>query len=111
MADQRPVLTSAWVVIALTALGYELEVITMVVLGGVSTLGGKGRMAGPLLAIFIIGFLNYGLGLQHPGADAADHRRPAADRLGARSTYAFAADSIARCSPPAPGKNTSAERS
>jgi rhamnose transport system permease protein len=45
------------------AQGYELEVITMVVLGGVSTLGGKGRLAGPLLAIFIIGFLNYGLGL------------------------------------------------
>ncbi len=45
------------------ALGYELEVITMVVLGGVSTVGGKGRMAGPLLAVFIIGFLNYGLGL------------------------------------------------
>ena len=45
------------------ALGYELEVITMVVLGGVSTSGGKGSMAGPLLAVFIIGFLNYGLGL------------------------------------------------
>jgi rhamnose transport system permease protein len=45
------------------AVGYELEVITMVVLGGVSTVGGKGRLAGPLLAVFIIGFLNYGLGL------------------------------------------------
>jgi rhamnose transport system permease protein len=45
------------------AQGYELEVIAMVVLGGVSTSGGKGKMAGPLLAIFIIGFLNYGLGL------------------------------------------------
>jgi rhamnose transport system permease protein len=45
------------------AQGYELEVIAMVVLGGVSTSGGKGRLAGPLLAIFIIGFLNYGLGL------------------------------------------------
>ena len=45
------------------AQGYELEVIAMVVLGGVSTSGGKGRIAGPLLAIFIIGFLNYGLGL------------------------------------------------
>jgi rhamnose transport system permease protein len=45
------------------ALGYELDVIAMVVLGGVSTSGGKGRIAGPLLAIFIIGFLNYGLGL------------------------------------------------
>jgi rhamnose transport system permease protein len=45
------------------ATGYELDVIAMVVLGGVSTSGGTGRIAGPLLAIFIIGFLNYGLGL------------------------------------------------
>jgi rhamnose transport system permease protein len=45
------------------ALGYELDVIAMVVLGGISTSGGTGRIAGPLLAIFIIGFLNYGLGL------------------------------------------------
>jgi rhamnose transport system permease protein len=45
------------------AQGYELSVIAMVVLGGVSTSGGKGRIGGPLLAIFIIGFLNYGLGL------------------------------------------------
>jgi len=45
------------------ASGYELDVIAMVVLGGVSTSGGKGRISGPLLAIFIIGFLNYGLGL------------------------------------------------
>lgn len=42
---------------------YELEVIAMVALGGVSTAGGKGRMIGALLAIFIIGFLRYGLGL------------------------------------------------
>ena len=35
----------------------------MVVLGGVSTAVGKGRMGGPILAIFIIGFLSYGLGL------------------------------------------------
>jgi rhamnose transport system permease protein len=45
------------------ASGYELDVIAMVVLGGVSTSGGKGRITGPLLAILIIGFLNYGLGL------------------------------------------------
>jgi rhamnose transport system permease protein len=45
------------------AQGYEMDVIAMVVLGGVSTSGGTGRIAGPLLAIFIIGFLNYGLGL------------------------------------------------
>ncbi|HTO72906.1 MAG TPA: ABC transporter permease, partial [Gemmatimonadales bacterium] len=45
------------------AQGYELSVIAMVVLGGVSTAGGKGRIGGPLLAILVIGFLNYGLGL------------------------------------------------
>jgi rhamnose transport system permease protein len=45
------------------ALGYELSVIAMVVLGGVSTAGGAGRIGGPILAIFIIGYLNYGLGL------------------------------------------------
>lgn len=45
------------------ALGYELDVIAMVVLGGVSTAGGKGRIGGAILAIFIIGFLRYGLGL------------------------------------------------
>jgi rhamnose transport system permease protein len=45
------------------ATGYELEVIAMVVLGGVSTSGGIGRMGGPILAVFIIGFLSYGLGL------------------------------------------------
>lgn len=45
------------------AAGYELEVITMVVLGGISTSGGKGRLAGAIIAIFLIGYLRYGLGL------------------------------------------------
>lgn len=45
------------------ALGYELDVIAMVVLGGVSTAGGKGRVGGTVLSIFIIGLLRYGLGL------------------------------------------------
>jgi len=45
------------------AQGYELEVITMVALGGVSTSGGIGRIGGPILAVFIIGFLSYGMGL------------------------------------------------
>lgn len=45
------------------ATGYELEVIAMVALGGVSTSGGIGRIGGPILAIFIIGFLSYGMGL------------------------------------------------
>jgi len=52
------------------ASGYELEVIAMVVLGGVSTSGGTGRIAGPLLAIFVIGFLNYGLGLMNIASQA-----------------------------------------
>ncbi len=45
------------------ALGYELDVIAMAVLGGISTAGGKGRMIGAIIAIFLIGFLRYGLGL------------------------------------------------
>ncbi len=45
------------------AMGYELEVIAMVVLGGVSTSGGIGRIAGPILAVFIFGYLSYGMGL------------------------------------------------
>lgn len=44
---------------------YELDIITMVVLGGISTSGGKGRLSGSLIAIFIIGFLKYGLGLNN----------------------------------------------
>lgn len=45
------------------AQSYELDVITMVVLGGVSSAGGKGRVVGTIEAIFIIGLLRYGLGL------------------------------------------------
>jgi rhamnose transport system permease protein len=45
------------------ATGYELEVIAMVALGGVSTNGGIGKIGGPILAIFIIGYLSYGMGL------------------------------------------------
>lgn len=45
------------------AQGYELEAIAMVVLGGISTSGGKGRFIGAVISIFVIGFLRYGLGL------------------------------------------------
>jgi len=45
------------------ATGYELDVIAMVVLGGVSSAGGKGRIIGAIISIFLIGFLRYGLGL------------------------------------------------
>ncbi|MBU9724676.1 ABC transporter permease [Diplocloster modestus] len=43
--------------------GYELEAISMVVLGGVLTDGGKGNFPGVVIAIFVLGFLRYGLGL------------------------------------------------
>jgi rhamnose transport system permease protein len=45
------------------AQGYELDVIAMVVLGGVSTAGGKGRITGTVISVFLIGMLRYGLGL------------------------------------------------
>ena len=45
------------------AVGYELEVIAIVVLGGVSTTGGKGKIHNVIMAIFVIGLLKYGLGL------------------------------------------------
>jgi rhamnose transport system permease protein len=45
------------------AIGYEMDIIAMVVLGGVSTAGGKGRMFGVLISIFIVGLIRYGLGL------------------------------------------------
>ncbi|WP_456271138.1 ABC transporter permease [Bacillus sp. AK031] len=42
---------------------YELDVIAMAALGGVSTAGGKGKIIGTVIAVFIIGYLQYGLGL------------------------------------------------
>ena len=45
------------------AQGWELEVITMVVLGGVSILGGAGSILGVVLAAFIMGLVTFGLGL------------------------------------------------
>ncbi len=43
--------------------GFDLEAISMCVLGGISTAGGKGTMVGAVIAIFIVGLLRYGLGL------------------------------------------------
>jgi len=45
------------------AKGYELDIIAMVVLGGVASSGGKGNILGTALAVLVIGFLRYGLGL------------------------------------------------
>lgn len=46
-----------------TALGFELDVITMVLLGGVSIFGGSGSLFGVLLSILIILNLRNGMGL------------------------------------------------
>jgi len=45
------------------ASGWELEIITTVVLGGVAITGGKGNIFGVIISIFIIGFLKFGMGL------------------------------------------------
>ncbi|MER2510376.1 ABC transporter permease [Amaricoccus sp.] len=43
--------------------GMELEVVTMVVLGGVSILGGSGTIFGVVMAALIMGMVTFGLGL------------------------------------------------
>ncbi len=45
------------------ATGMELEVVTMVVLGGVNILGGSGSIPGVVLAAFIMGLVTFGFGL------------------------------------------------
>ncbi len=45
------------------AQGMELEVVTMVVLGGVNILGGSGSIPGVVIAAFVMGLVTFGLGL------------------------------------------------
>jgi rhamnose transport system permease protein len=45
------------------AFGWELEVVTMVVLGGVNILGGSGSIPGLVIAAFVMGLVTFGLGL------------------------------------------------
>jgi rhamnose transport system permease protein len=45
------------------ATGMELEIVTMVVLGGVSILGGSGSIPGVVLAALIMGMVTFGFGL------------------------------------------------
>jgi len=50
------------------ASGWELEIITFVVLGGVNILGGAGSILGVVIAAFIMGMVTFGFGLQNvPG--------------------------------------------
>jgi rhamnose transport system permease protein len=45
------------------ATGFELQVVTMVVLGGVNILGGSGTIIGVVIAAFVMGLLTFGFGL------------------------------------------------
>jgi rhamnose transport system permease protein len=45
------------------ATGWELEIVTMVVLGGVNILGGSGTIPGVLIAAFVMGLVTFGFGL------------------------------------------------
>ena len=45
------------------AFGWELEIITMVVLGGVYIYGGSGTILGVFISVIILGMLSLGLGL------------------------------------------------
>ena len=51
------------------ATGFELEIITIVLLGGVSIFGGSGRMSGVLLAVLIVLNLRNGFGLANVGGN------------------------------------------
>ena len=53
LGSTRPNIATSW----------ELEVITMVVLGGVNINGGSGTILGVFLAVLVLGFLTFGLGL------------------------------------------------
>ena len=53
LGSTRPNIATAW----------ELEIITMVVLGGVNINGGSGTIPGVFIAAFVMGFLTFGMGL------------------------------------------------
>jgi len=53
LGSTRPTIASGW----------ELSIITMVVLGGVNILGGSGTISGVVIAIFLMGLVTFGLGL------------------------------------------------
>ncbi len=46
-----------------SAQGWELEIISIVVLGGVAISGGRGTIGGVVLAAVLLGFVSFGLGL------------------------------------------------
>ena len=52
------------------ALGFELDVITIALLGGVSVFGGRGKLTGVLWALVLVATLRNVLGLRQVGGDA-----------------------------------------
>lgn len=52
------------------AMGMELDVITMVLLGGISVWGGKGRLTGVFLAMILVAAIRNILGINQIGGDA-----------------------------------------
>jgi ribose/xylose/arabinose/galactoside ABC-type transport system permease subunit len=48
---------------AMNASGYELDVITAIVVGGTSLMGGNGSVLGALIGAIMVGFINNGLNL------------------------------------------------
>ena len=52
------------------ALGFELDVITIVLLGGVSVFGGSGRLLGAFWALVLVALIRNVLGLSLIGGDA-----------------------------------------
>jgi rhamnose transport system permease protein len=51
------------------AIGFELDVITVVLLGGVNIFGGRGSLVGVILSLFVIGALRNALGLADVSGD------------------------------------------
>ena len=45
------------------AMGWELDAITMVILGGVAIEGGRGSIVGTMLAVLLLGLLTFGMGM------------------------------------------------
>lgn len=49
--------------------GYDMEIITIAILGGMLPSGGRGRIPGVFIAVFIYGLMRYGLGLRSISTD------------------------------------------
>jgi rhamnose transport system permease protein len=47
------------------AIGWELDIITVVILGGVSIAGGVGSILGVTLAVFVLGLVTFGMSLNN----------------------------------------------